>query len=112
MLLSCEIPGPQWAALRAQIQMYGMASIELLMKDARGIENLDSLKRKQILYDDEIEFLHNVPISQRPIVMWSWILKAWFEAMKIEGSPAPHFGAIQRECVAARIGVQTIHTYL
>eukprot|EP00746_Dinoflagellata_sp_MGD_P035507 gnl/MRDRNA2_/MRDRNA2_185019_c0_seq1.p1 gnl/MRDRNA2_/MRDRNA2_185019_c0~~gnl/MRDRNA2_/MRDRNA2_185019_c0_seq1.p1 ORF type:complete len:328 (+),score=43.39 gnl/MRDRNA2_/MRDRNA2_185019_c0_seq1:100-984(+) len=89
-----------------------MASIELLMFDARGIEDLSAIEHQGLLDHKEIGFLSTVPCSQRPIVMWSWILSACWEAMKLEGAPAPHFGAIQKECTAARVGVQTIHTYL
>jgi hypothetical protein len=112
MLLSCEVPGSQWLALRTQIQKFALASVDLLVKDARGNSKLQSLKEHDLLQDSEIKFLTTIPISQRPIVMWSWILSACLEAMKRAKTPPPHFGAIQRECTAARVGIQTSHTYL
>lgn len=112
MILSCTIPGEEFARAREQVEKLGMASIMLLLMAARGKDDTDSLASDGLLTAEEVKALEGVGPFQRAATMWVWILRLMDEAFKLVKAPAPRFAALMSRAMQARDGIQTIHTYL
>jgi len=109
MMMSCALPDPKWDARHEQIAKFGLASIELVTKAARHQDTLDSLLHQDLLTNEEIEALSPLPPYQRALAVWAWILRICSDGLQDKG---PRFAVLQAECLQAREGIQTIHTYL
>lgn len=112
MIMSCTIPGEQFAGAREQVEKLGMASIMLLLMAARGKDNSGSLISDGLLTAEEVKSLEGVGSFQRAATMWVWILRLTDQAFKLVKAPAPRFAALMSRAMQARDGIQTIHTYL
>eukprot|EP00747_Dinoflagellata_sp_TGD_P168183 gnl/TRDRNA2_/TRDRNA2_193977_c0_seq1.p1 gnl/TRDRNA2_/TRDRNA2_193977_c0~~gnl/TRDRNA2_/TRDRNA2_193977_c0_seq1.p1 ORF type:complete len:541 (+),score=94.54 gnl/TRDRNA2_/TRDRNA2_193977_c0_seq1:95-1717(+) len=115
MIISCVLSGPQHAAVRDLVVKWGMASIFLLVKAARDIEEMDDLFKKGVLSESEVDALKNVSPYGRAMIMWAWIMRLAQETFDDAAGPGPHapkLVAVFQHCILARNGVQTIHTYL
>merc|ERR1719440_1212261 len=92
-----------------------MASIFLLVKAARGVEDDSDLAKKGILSETELAGLKGISPDGRAMVMWAWIMRIAQETFESARGPRPHapkLMAVFNQCIAARNGIQTIHTYL
>merc|ERR1719440_786937 len=92
-----------------------MASIFLLVKAARGLEDDTDLPKKGILSEDEVDRLQGISPDGRAMVMWAWIMRICQETFEAARGPRPHAPKLMlifNQCLSARNGIQTIHTYL
>jgi len=116
MVISCELRGHEWFQVRDQVAKYGIASIELLVKAARGGPygaDLSTLVQKDLLTLSEVALLdQQITLWQRPMMLWAWIMRICLVALDEQGVPPPRTGVVQMQCVQARDGIATINTYL
>merc|ERR1719440_833111 len=92
-----------------------MASIFLLVKAARGVTADDDLAKKGLLSPTEVESLQGISPDGRAMVMWAWIMRICQETFESARGPRPHAPKLMmvfNQCIAARNGIQVIHTYL
>jgi hypothetical protein len=97
---------------RDQVLRYGLVSILLLVKAARGKEEINDLIAKEYLRPSEAEILLSVMPFQRCMVVWSWIIVCCDEAFTAAKRPIGNTLVVAKQATKARDGIQTIHTYL
>lgn len=115
LIVSCVLPNPEHAEVRDLVVKWGMASIFLLVKAARDDLNLADLVDKGILSAGEVEKLQGISPDGQAMVMWAWIMRLSQETFEAARGPRPHAPKLMmvfNQCIAARNGIQTIHTYL
>lgn len=115
MIVACVLPGPEHSVVRDLVVKWGMASIFLLIKAAREDYNDEDLMKKGLLSPSEIEKLKGISPDGRAMVMWAWIMRIAQETFESARGPRPHapkLMAVFNQCIAARNGIQVIHTYL
>jgi len=115
LIVSCVLPGPEHSAVRDLVVKWGMASIFLLAKAARGDPRDDDLVSKGLLSQSEIDKLQGISPDGRAMVMWAWIMRLCQETFESAQGPRPHAPKLMlvfNQCINARNGIQTIHTYL
>merc|ERR550537_350484 len=92
-----------------------MASIFLLVKAAREDPKDQDLVEKGLLSADEVGKLEGISPDGRAMVMWAWIMRLAQETFEGARGPRPHAPKLMmvfNQCIKARDGIQTIHTYL
>merc|ERR550537_907015 len=92
-----------------------MASIFLLVKAAREDPKDQDLVEKGLLSADEVGKLEGISPDGRAMVMWAWIMRLSQETFESARGPRPHAPKLMmvfNQCIAARNGIQCIHTYL
>jgi len=113
MLVSCELHEEKWKIVRNQVAKFGIASVELIVQAARGVEDLDSLVKMDCLSSEEADALQRLPITwERPIICWAWILRICMSAMDYAKTPAPRTAMVMKECLVAKEGMATMNMYL
>lgn len=124
MLVSCSLPKPSHAVVRDLVTKWGIASIFLLVKAARASdvdpEDLNDVEKLQkdlrgILSESEVLQLRGISPYGRAMTMWGWIMRLCQSTFSEAEGPAPHapkLTQVFQQCISARNGVQTIHTYL
>merc|ERR1719352_1272967 len=92
-----------------------MASIFLLVKAARNDLNDADLVEKGLMSKKEVDKLKGISPDGRAMVMWAWIMRISQETFESAAGPRPHAPKLMmvfNQCIGARNGIQTIHTYL
>jgi hypothetical protein len=115
MLVSCVLANPEHRVVRDLVVKWGMASIFLLVKAAREDTRDADLVAKGLLSESELEKLQGISLHGRAMVMWAWIMRISQETFEAARGPRPHapkLMAVFNQCIAARNGIQVIHTYL
>lgn len=115
MIVSCVLASAEHRVVRDLVVKWGMASIFLLVKAARDDNNDTDLVSKGLLSAAELERLSDVSLHGRAMVMWAWIMRISQETFEAARGPRPHapkLMAVFNQCIAARNGIQVIHTYL
>jgi len=113
MMISCELHDKKWTTLRNQVAKYGFAAVELLVQAAREEASMERLEGEDLLTDVEWHALQKVEdLWQRPMVVWSWIMRICVAAMDHHKTPAPRVNNVVMQCLSAREGMATINAYL
>lgn len=115
MITACVLPGPEHRVVRDYVVKWGLASIFLLVKGARGSKECSDMAKKGLLSENEVDALKDVSENGRAMVMWSWIMRLAQETFESARGPRPHAPKLMlifNQCISARDGIQTIHTYL
>jgi len=71
--------------------------------------------KKGLLSQHEVAQLEDVSPDGRAMVMWGWIMRLAQETFESARGPRPHAPKLMlifNQCISARDGIQTIHTYL
>ncbi|CAK0840407.1 unnamed protein product, partial [Prorocentrum cordatum] len=110
MLMADACVLAEYRPLHDQLAKFGLASVELVIKAARGIEKIDDLEIKKFLTAEEVELLTTLTPKQRAIAVWSWIARTC--RMGFEGLPPPNFNIVQQRCIMATQSIQLIDMYL
>ena len=88
-------------AARALIVRYGLLSLALLFKQARGEEDqLDDLVTSGLLLEREAAALQ--PLSSKPLVVWAWMSRFWSQALAGELATTPIVHAPQLAPIVMR----------
>jgi len=93
-----------------QLSKFGLASIQLILKAARNHNDFSDLLSNELLTKDEVEYLEQLGASQRPVAVWSWILRVC--QFGFVGLPPPNFTPIQMLCTEAKSSIDNIYTHL
>lgn len=133
LLLEVELPGKQWEAVRTQMMKYGMAGIEMLIiaaqagdggddtegDDTEGAlsadqmpQSINELVNRGMLSLADLSVLRKQSLWQRPVTLWTWILGFLVRAFNQNGTPAPRTNQFVAQCLLARDGLGTIHSYV
>lgn len=115
MLVSCVLADAEHRVVRDLVVKWGMASIFLLVKAARDDHYDSDLVSKGLISASELERLQGISLHGRAMVMWAWIMRISQETFEAARGPRPHapkLMAVFNQCIAARNGIQVIHTYL
>jgi hypothetical protein len=112
MLVSCFLRGKEFKPIQEQILRYGMLSIMLTIKAAREYYSIEDLEAKGLMTNAERLSLEPIAPFQRAMVTWSWIMAVADDAFMKAGAQPAKMTAVLKKCLAARDGIQTIHTYL
>jgi len=115
LIVSCVLPNQEHAQVRDLVVKWGMASIFLLVKAARGDNKDEDLAHKGLLSMKDVECLQGISPDGRAMVMWAWIMRLSQETFESARGPRPHAPKLMmvfNQCIAARNGIQCIHTYL
>jgi len=110
MLMAVQRPEPEWKPLHVQLSKFGLASIQLILKAARNHTGLDDLLTNELLTQDEVEYLVQLELFQRPVAVWSWILRLC--SFGFVGLPPPEYNVIQASCTQAKASIDNIYTYM
>lgn len=110
MLMSDACYLDEYRPLHDQLAKFGLASVELVIKAARGINKIDDLEEKKFLTAEEVGILETLTPKQRSIMVWSWIARTC--RMGFEGLPPPNFNIIQQRCIMATQSIQLIDMFL
>ncbi|CAK0815799.1 unnamed protein product [Prorocentrum cordatum] len=110
MLMVAQRPEPEWRPLHMQLSKFGLASIQLILKAARNHNDFSDLLSNELLTKDEVEYLEQLGASQRPVAVWSWILRVC--QFGFVGLPPPNFTPIQMLCTEAKSSIDNIYTHL
>merc|ERR1712216_518982 len=112
MVVSCCLSDVKYRPVREQIVRFGVASILLVMKAARGDNDIETLVDQGLLTPAEVSHLSNIMPYQRATTMWVWVLRVCEAAFTLAKCPPPRFNMVLGKAMQARDGVQTIQTYL
>merc|ERR1719387_2747534 len=109
--ISTCLPGSRYESLRETVLRYGLACTQLMVQAARKELNLDHLVEEEVLTPEEQEHLNRCNPYQRAMVMWSWILRLAYLGWKDADLFPPSLSPIILQCMKARDGIETVHTY-
>jgi len=114
LLMSGMFPGAEWCELHDQVLKWGLASVSLIVNSCREIDNIDSLgpKGDNLVTEEEMMIIKEIPFRSRPTVMWCWILMLLAKICGDMQLPPGKYRDIAMECVSARNGISLIWTYL
>lgn len=115
MITACVLPGPEHKVVCDYVVKWGLASIFLLVKGARGNTDDSDMYKKGLLSKDEVTRIEDLSADGRAMVMWGWIMRLTQETFESARGPRPHAPKLMmifNQCISARDGIQTIHTYL
>lgn len=115
MLVSCVLPSKEHQIVRYMVVKWGMASIQLLLKAARGSDDISNMKENGLLTREEVDSIESCSPYGRAMVMWGWIMRICQDSFHRASGPPPHAPKVALAfniCLSARNGIQTIHTYL
>jgi len=113
MIVACELTGRKWKEVRTGVLKYGMASVELLIQAAREVEDIESLVELDLLTESEAAFMREYELAwQRPMVVWSWIMRVVTNAMDHDKTPVQTRQAMMDQCMNARDGMANINLHL
>lgn len=110
MLMSDSCTLDEYRPLHDQLAKFGLASVELVIKAARGIHKIDDLEEKKFLTEEELAILETLTLKQRSVAVWAWIAQTC--RMGFEGLPPPNFNLIQQRCIMATQSIQLIDMFL
>mmetsp|Transcript_97792 Transcript_97792/g.224228 ORF Transcript_97792/g.224228 Transcript_97792/m.224228 type:complete len:501 (+) Transcript_97792:39-1541(+) len=112
MLACVHFEGQQHSQARARIKNLALASVVLVVRMARGHNEVNDLVGRGLLTQVEAETLQEAPLTERPMVIFPLLLQALWATSNAAELPAPNRNIFQVECIKARDAVQTIHTHL
>mmetsp|Transcript_28360 Transcript_28360/g.64223 ORF Transcript_28360/g.64223 Transcript_28360/m.64223 type:complete len:431 (-) Transcript_28360:121-1413(-) len=113
MLINNELHEKKWMEVRTHVAKYGFAGIELIVQAARNEPDMNRLLTQGMLTPEEVKSMERQEEPwQRPMVVWSWIMRICVAAMDHNFTPAPRTMAVMNQCLAARQGIANINTYL
>lgn len=114
LLLNGMFPGVGWEEVHDQVLKYSLASISLITSACRGHEDVQSLgpQGDDLLTQEELEILNDIPYRARPVLMWTWVLMLTSRVTEDYNINSGKFRDIALQCTKARNGISTIHTYL
>lgn len=112
MSMAVALPEAKWAPLHHHLLKLGLASIDLVSNAAKGQNDMSRIRDAGLLTHEEVGILEPVQLFQRAVAIWSWIMRIGEWALTEGKQPVPKIVVINKQCCAAREGIQTIHTYL
>merc|ERR1719433_157415 len=113
MVCASELEGGKWIEVRECITKYSIASVELLVQAARQHEDVADLVERDILTDEEGEFIKaHRNLWERPMVILAWTMHVAGDAMDLNMTPGFSRLEVMQQCLQARDGVANMNMYL
>jgi hypothetical protein len=109
--LSACLPGSRYEMLRENVLRYGLACTQLMVQAARKELDLAHLVEEEVLTQEEQDLLDRCSPYQRAMVCWAWILRLAYLGWKDADLFPPSLSPIILQCMKARDGIETVHTY-
>lgn len=114
LLVASELPNEDFFQFHEQIISYGLASVALVVRTCRGKHEIIDLgpSHYNLLTEDELRILGDVPVRPRPALLWSWILSLCTKVYEDQSIPPGKQRDIIQQVVIARNAISLIWTYL
>mmetsp|Transcript_68669 Transcript_68669/g.182944 ORF Transcript_68669/g.182944 Transcript_68669/m.182944 type:complete len:493 (-) Transcript_68669:69-1547(-) len=106
------LSGSQYHHTRVHVKSLLQAAVTMVTRMARGIDDTMDLVEDGLLQDWEGDVLADVELQERPLVIWTLVLRECTASMSAVGVAPPNQNMLILECLRARDAVQNIHTYL